>query len=176
MPQSERFERLYQAHAGTIRAYTRRRADPATADEVAAEVFVIAWRRLDDIPDDPLPWLLGVARRVLANRRRSIARDQALRARIMFQQSTADPTEAARNESDGAVLRALSRLKERDREVLLLIGWEGLAHAQAGRVLGVHPATVAARLYRAKRRFAQSLSKETGDRYRENGPREAEAI
>jgi RNA polymerase sigma-70 factor, ECF subfamily len=65
-----RFEALFRDHAGAVRVYAARRAGLGDADDVVAEVFVIAWRRIDDLPEDPLPWLLGVARRVLANRRR----------------------------------------------------------------------------------------------------------
>ncbi len=61
-----RLERLFYAHAGAVRAYARRRTDSASADDAVSEVFAIAWRRLDDLPDEPLAWLLGCARRVLA--------------------------------------------------------------------------------------------------------------
>jgi RNA polymerase sigma-70 factor (ECF subfamily) len=56
-----RLEGLFSAHAGAVRAYARRRVDPVAADDAVSEVFVIAWRRLDDVPDDALPWLLGLA-------------------------------------------------------------------------------------------------------------------
>jgi RNA polymerase sigma-70 factor, ECF subfamily len=150
-----RFEVLYRSHAGAVRTYVRRRSDAQTADDVVADVFVIAWRRLGDVPDDPLPWLLGVARRLLANRRRGWARDQALRDRMMFEQAADGPSAP---EPDDAVFRALSGLSERDREALLLVGWEGLEPAQAARVLGVRPNTFAARLYRARRRLARALA------------------
>lgn len=152
-----RFEALYREHAGAVYTYVRRRSDAQTADDVVADVFVVAWRRLRDVPDDPLPWLLGVARRLLANRRRGWARDQALRNRMMSEQA-AEPAGPAQPEPDEAVLGALSALGERDREALLLVGWEGLEPAQAARALGVRPNTFAARLYRARRRFARALA------------------
>ena len=157
-----RFEALYREHAGAVRAYARRRSGARTADDVVADVFVVAWRRLEDIPDDPLPWLLGVARRVLANQRRSAARDEALRGRMISEQISLASGVPARSGSDGAVLRALDALGERDREVLLLIGWEGLEAGQAARALGVRRNTFAARLYRARRRFARALAVESG--------------
>jgi RNA polymerase sigma-70 factor (ECF subfamily) len=157
-----RFELLYRAHAGAVRSYVRRRSDAQTADDVAAEVFVIAWRRLGDIPDDPLPWLLGVARRTLANRRRGWSREEALRARMMSDQATAPVSGPVGSGSDQAVLRALGRLSERDREALLLVGWEGLTPAQAARALGIHPNTFAARIYRARRRFSRALAADGG--------------
>lgn len=155
-----RFEALYRAYAGAVRAYARRRSDAQTADDVVADVFVVAWRRLDDVPEDPLPWLLGVARRVLANRRRGAARDARLRARLRVERIGAGAADLVPAAFDEAIVCALGALRERDREVLLLIGWEGLTSAQAARVLGVRPNTFAVRLRRARRRFERALSAE----------------
>ena len=150
-----RFEALYRAHAGAVRTYVRRRSDAQSADDVLADVFVVAWRRLDDVPEDSLPWLLGVARRTLANSRRSAARDLALKGRIRFERSS-----DVAQERDDAVLRALAGLREPDREALLLVGWEGLEPARAAVVLGVRANTFSARLSRARRRFARALAAE----------------
>lgn len=158
MDSRARFEVLYRAHGGAVRSYVRRRADTQTADDVAAEVFVIAWRRLDAVPDDGLPWLLGVARRVLANRRRGQVREGALRDRLIAVQATGAAAEPIRSEADHRIIRALASLSERDREALLLVGWEGLTPAQAARVLGVSANTFAARSYRARRRFRRALA------------------
>jgi RNA polymerase sigma-70 factor, ECF subfamily len=68
-----RFEDLYSAHAGGLLGFARRRLGASEADDLVADVFLVAWRRLGDVPGDPLPWLLGVARRVLANRRLKIS-------------------------------------------------------------------------------------------------------
>ena len=73
-----RFEQLYGDYADRVHAYALRRTSPAAADDVVAEVFLVVWRRLHKVPDEPLPWLLGVARRVLANQRRGDARRAAL--------------------------------------------------------------------------------------------------
>jgi RNA polymerase sigma-70 factor, ECF subfamily len=156
-----RFEALYRANAGAVRTYARRRSDALTADDVVADVFVVAWRRLDDVPDDPLPWLLGVARRLLANRRRGSARDLALRARLQSEQAATPSPGPLSPESDRPVLRALRALSERDRETLLLVGWEGLEPVQAAQMLGVRPNTFAARMSRARRRFARALAAES---------------
>lgn len=77
-----RLEDLFSAHAVAVRAYARRRVDPAAADDAVSEVFVIAWRRLEDVPDDALPWLLGCARNVLAHQGRRSRRDRALVDRL----------------------------------------------------------------------------------------------
>ena len=149
---------MYREHGGAVRRYVRRRWDAQSADDVVADVFVVAWRRLDEVPDDPLPWLLGVARRVLANRRRGTAREHALLARLRFERLGVPPFIARDAPERGArVWRALSALSERDREVLLLVAWEGLAPHRAARVLGIGANTFAVRMYRARRRFRRAL-------------------
>jgi RNA polymerase sigma factor (sigma-70 family) len=168
-----RFEGLYRAHAGAVLTYVRRRCDPEVADDVVADVFVVVWRRLGDVPDDPLPWLLGVARRVLANRRRGASRNAALRERLISDQVTAPSAASPHPGPNEAVLRALSALAERDRETLLLVAWEGLEPAQAARVLGINANTFAARLSRARRRFARALAAEHGRPDHESGSAKA---
>jgi len=157
------FEALFRAHSGAVRTYVCRRCAADAADDVVADVFVIAWRRLGDVPDDPLPWLLGVARKVLANRRRGEARHRALLGRVRSEPHEAIPPWAAQSDFGESVLRVLRGLRERDREALLLVAWEGLSAAQAARVLGVSPNTFAARLSRARRRFAAALAAEPGE-------------
>jgi DNA-directed RNA polymerase specialized sigma24 family protein len=82
MGDRERFERMYRDYADRVHSYAWRRSDATTADEVVAEVFLVAWRRLDHVPGEPLPWLLAVSRRVLANQRRSSRRAAALQRRL----------------------------------------------------------------------------------------------
>ena len=162
MDAQARFDALYREHAGEVRRYVRRRWDTQSADDVVADVFVVAWRRLGDVPDDPLPWLLAVARRILANRRRGDARDHALRDRIRSEQLRAPAVGAAdASQAHEVVWVALSTLSDRDREALLLVAWEGLSTARAARVVGVRANTFAARLYRARRRFARALRAHT---------------
>jgi RNA polymerase sigma-70 factor (ECF subfamily) len=154
------FEQMYRAHADAVETYARRRSDAQTADEVVADVFLVAWRRLGEVPDDPLPWLLEVARRMLANRRRTHARESALQRRI--ESMPQDPIVAtpSNDDVDAAVIGALERLSEPDREALLLIAWEGLTPAQAAAVIGVRPNTFSTRLSRARRRFERALAAE----------------
>jgi RNA polymerase sigma-70 factor (ECF subfamily) len=80
-----RFELLYAKHAPAVKAYVLRRAAASTADDVVAEVFVVCWRRFEEVPVDPLPWLLGVARRVLSTQRRGERRRGALHERLAGQ-------------------------------------------------------------------------------------------
>jgi RNA polymerase sigma factor (sigma-70 family) len=157
-----RFEEMYRAHADAVATYARRRSDAQNADEVVADVFLVAWRRLEDVPKDPLPWLLGVAWRALANRRRTVAREQALQGRIRSELPDGVVENRAGNVSDEAVRRALAALGERDREALLLVAWDGLTPAQGAAVLGVRPNTFSTRLSRARRRFERVLVTERG--------------
>jgi RNA polymerase sigma factor (sigma-70 family) len=154
MDDQQRCERLYRAHADRVHAYARRLSDRQTADEVVAEVFLVAWRRLDSVPADALPWLLGVARKTLANQRRSTSRSLALTARITETLVHA----AAESAGDHAVLAALQALDPRDRELLLLIAWEGLDHGEVATVLGISRPAVATRLHRARRRLSDALA------------------
>jgi RNA polymerase sigma-70 factor (ECF subfamily) len=192
-----RFELLYAKYAPAVKAYVLRRAEASTADDVVAEVFVVCWRRFEEVPVDPLPWLLGVARRVLSTQRRGERRRGALQERLAGQAGgemvdapedfvTAAPTDFATSRSadiagdspsasrylsegalavvtDPALVAALARLSESDRELLLLIAWDGLSPAEAATVLGVKPATARVRLLRARRRLTQALSRERSD-------------
>jgi len=159
----ERFEALYRAHAGAVLAYACRRTDRATADDVVAEVFLTAWRRLADVPRDPLPWLLGIARRVLANRRRGAARAAALQDRLAALTPTQTGDDRGGASLDETLESALRALSERDREILLLVAWDGLEPARAARALGIRPGSFAVRLHRARRRLAKRLANPNDD-------------
>jgi len=157
MTSRERFEDLYAQHAAAVTGYALRRTEPARAEDVVAEVFLVAWRRLQDVPHEPRPWLFGVARRVLANERRRVARHDALVDSLVVPAGAradfADDTGMA----GGTLGAALALLSDTDREALLLTAWEGLNHRQAARVLSVREATFTVRLHRAKRRLARAL-------------------
>ena len=155
-PGDGELEALWHEWHRHVLAYALRRADPTTAEDVVAETFVIAWRRLADVPERPLPWLLGVARRLLANQRRGERRRRALVDHLRVRASAPAAPEGA-PESDA--LTALASLGDRDREALLLHAWEGLDHAEAGTVMGCSAATFAVRLHRARQRFERELGR-----------------
>jgi RNA polymerase sigma-70 factor (ECF subfamily) len=127
---------------------------------VVADVFVLAWRRLDQAPGDELPWLLGIARGVLANRRRGEARQQALHDRLAASTMPRAGLEPEASGEDSALLPALRSLNRLDQEVLLLVAWDGLDRVQAARVLGITPRLFSVRLHRARRRFERVLASE----------------
>lgn len=155
----ERLETLFREHAAAVRAYALRRIDPATAEETVSEVFVIAWRRLDDVPGDALPWLLACSRRVLANQRRASRRRIALAERLSGAGRPTDDHhfDLGMRISDRSLAQALSELSEDDRELLLLIAWDDLTPEQTAQAVGCSKRTLAVRLHRARRRLTEAL-------------------
>jgi RNA polymerase sigma-70 factor (ECF subfamily) len=150
---SVRFELLFRDNYGAVAAYVARRASPDAVEDVVDDVFLVAWRRLEVVPADPLPWLLTVARNVLGTHIRGARRGRALRLRLATEWVDAVTPPAW---TDG-VRVALAALNPRDREALMLIGWEGLTPTQAARVLGQSPATFRVRLHRARARLRKLL-------------------
>lgn len=151
---ARRVEQLFADHARAVRAYALRRVDPATADDVVSDVFVVAFRRLEVIPEPPLPWLLATARKIIANQRRATTRRELLSADLRPLQAGVWRDEHG---DDHALLAGLARLSERDREVILLVAWEELDPASAAAVLGCSRATFSVRLHRARRRLAAAI-------------------
>jgi RNA polymerase sigma-70 factor, ECF subfamily len=157
------FEQLYAAHAGAVRGYAMRRCDPETADDVVADVFLVAWRRRAELPEEPLPWLLGIARRVVANHARGQSRRVRLHDRLAAEPTVAAAPAHADARESARLSAALARLSESDRELLLLMAWEGLELKQAAAVLGVRPNTLAVRFHRARRRLSAALEAQEAD-------------
>ncbi|WP_033223325.1 RNA polymerase sigma factor [Kitasatospora phosalacinea] len=158
MGAAEEFSALYGEHHTAVLRYVYRRAGADSADDLAAEVFVVAWRRWSQLPAEPLPWLYEVARKVVANHVRGRERSEQLAVRwetegILPVRDIAEHV-AARD----SVHAAWTRLGERDREVLALIAWEGLGVRQAAQVLGCSPATFSVQLFRARRRLRAALA------------------
>jgi RNA polymerase sigma-70 factor, ECF subfamily len=154
---AQRFEELFRRHYPAVRGYALRRAAPDAAQDVVAETFLVAWRRLDDVPGDELPWLFGVARRVLANQRRASGRGAALEQRLAGAAGS-PPADLEESVTESDVVRAaLARLSERDREALMLVAWHGLSGKRAARAAGCTRAAFDVRLHRARRRLAAQL-------------------
>lgn len=152
----ERFTALYEASYGAVHAYAVRRVGRAAADEVAAETFLVAWRRWEAVPEQPLPWLYGVARNVVARHYSSTGRHQLTEAALRLQRPPWQP--GSDDSGDPVLWEAWERLRPGDREVLALVAWEDLAVADAARVLGCPPAVFSVRLHRARRRLERMLA------------------
>jgi RNA polymerase sigma-70 factor, ECF subfamily len=151
------FEALYDRYAASVLGYCMRRATPELAEDAFAETFSVAWRRREAIPSEPLPWLYGVARKVIANQRRSARRQAAVARRLV--ETTPAPTAHEMPEASRRVVAALSRLRATDRELLMLVAWEDLKPAEAARVLGIAPARCRLRLHRARRRLERLVAR-----------------
>lgn len=156
----QRYRRLFDRHHREVYAYCRRRTDAQTASDCAAETFLVAWRRLDDVPDgDPaLRWLYGVARRVLANEFRRTRRWRGLLTRLRRVEEAPDPTPemvVVRRDHDRTVLAAMTHLPPEDRELLRLALWEEIPHAEIAAELGCSTQAATQRIYRATCRAAK---------------------
>jgi RNA polymerase sigma factor (sigma-70 family) len=153
------FETHFRGYAGRVHAFALRRANPEAAQDITAETFLIAWRRRAEMPREPLPWLYGIARGVLANERRTSNRRLSLAARIAAEPASPNAT----GDGDHEVLQALASLRESDREALLLSAWEGLSTREAAGVVGCTAATFAVRLHRARKRLAHILGEPSAE-------------
>lgn len=152
-----RFDALFREHHPAVRAYARRRVPSEVVDDIVAETFLVVWRRLDDVPEAPLPWLLTVARNVVGTEWRGAARRERLWLKAQSGHvEGCDPGEP--EIVDGRVLAALAVLRERDREALTLVAWDGLTPAQAAAVVGEPPARFRQRLHRARSRLRAELA------------------
>lgn len=151
-----RFEALYRDCYEDLLRYALRRTDrPETAADVVADTFLVAWRRIDDIPgDQSRAWLFGVARNVLANQYRADRRGTQLASRLRSELAhvTVAPPEVP--PEIGAAFRALP---EADQELLRLVAWEGLTADGLAVVLDCSTNAARIRLHRARRKFAEAL-------------------
>lgn len=154
------FRSLYDRHYDAIYSYFLRRSSAANAQDLTAEVFLVAWRRIDDVPrgEETLLWLYGVAGNVAAHQRRSVARGLRLETRLRSVATNRvdgpEPQVVRRAEYD-RVLAATAKLRPADQEILRLAAWEELPHDQISRLLGCSLAAVDQRLHRAKKRLAK---------------------
>jgi RNA polymerase sigma-70 factor, ECF subfamily len=160
---ADRFTRIYRTTYPRVLGYAMRRASPEAAREAAAEAFLVAWRRLADVPDPALPWLLVVTRNVIADQRRGGRRADAVLAeveRLMTMSHHPDLSDEVVERS--VVVQAVAALAETDREALMLTVWDGLGHRAAAKVAGCSIGAFAVRVHRARRRLSAELDRLDG--------------
>ena len=144
-----------------LRRFLARRTDAATADDVLADTLLVCWRRIDEVPDDALPWAYGVARNCLANAERGDRRQRRVAGRI----AVVDPPARSSAEvgafgpAEDAVGEALAALPAPDAELLRLWAWEQLTPSEIAVVLDVTPNAVSIRLHRARGKLREELRK-----------------
>ena len=152
MSPADRLEHLAATVGPDVLGYLARRVTPVEdAADLYSQVLTITWQKLRVVPDDDreaFAWMLGVARRCLANHRRSGVRRSALADRLRAEL----PAAVAGPDTDAAVdaERALARLRDEDRELVTLVYWEQLTTKEAAAVLGASEAAARKRLERAR--------------------------
>jgi RNA polymerase sigma factor (sigma-70 family) len=159
-----RFELLYRRHHREVLAYFLRRVSAADAEDAAADVFSVAWRRRSDLPHkgSEAAWLFGVAHHVLFNHRRRLRRAFRLSARLAGLAVPAGDSpehQVVRSSDETELLEALDAIRPMDAEVLRLTAWEGLSLQDIGEVLGISAAAAGQRVSRARKRLAAELAR-----------------
>jgi RNA polymerase sigma-70 factor (ECF subfamily) len=156
----ERFRSLFERRYSSIHSYVLRRVGSnGDAADVTAQVFDVAWRRLSSVPEPPadLPWLYNVARKLVDRHWRTTRRRRRLEARLLHEAGATGTPEDDADKQAEKVRAAIDGLRSADREVLKLIHWDQLSHADAAAVLGCSENAVALRLLRARRRLRAVL-------------------
>jgi len=160
------FEQLYADHWREVLGYAlRRTGSPSDAADVASEVFLVVWRRRDEVPghDDFRPWLYGVARNVLLNHRRGERRRERLGALLLSAVDEQHPDTAdvvVDRDQHQALIDAVGGLPEPDRELVTLVSWDGLSPTEAAMALQTNPVTARVRLHRGRKRLRASLEEQ----------------
>lgn len=154
---NDRFEAIYRDEAEHVLRYLRYRVGPDAAEDLVAETFSVAWRKLEQLPDPPRPWLLATARRISANHLR------ARRKRLAHEIEDLEGTLAAVEDASEGVIRrrdlltALMAIPPLDREAVLLVTWYDLSNSDAAGVMDCSVTAFAVRLHRARRRLERIL-------------------
>lgn len=157
-----RFREVFDSTRDAIWSYCYRRLEPDEVPDAVAETFLVAWRRMDKIPDgdDALLWLYAVARNVVRSFRRSTARRTQLHDRLMHLRHTDDQEPDVRvitREEDRALLLSVSRLRPIEQELLRLRTWEELSLAEISEVTGISIRGVESRLARIRKKLEASI-------------------
>jgi RNA polymerase sigma-70 factor, ECF subfamily len=158
----ERFDSLFREYSGQVLGFALNRGlSLDEAEDVVSDTFLVCWRRLDDLPQSELPWLLGTARKTIANHRRSDRRRGGLSQRVgnmllSEPRETDGPAEAIIRRTE--IKAALDELSDGDREAIMLVEWDGLRYADAARVVGCSHAAFSVRLHRARNRLRKYLT------------------
>jgi RNA polymerase sigma-70 factor (ECF subfamily) len=156
----DRFEAIYESNYHRVLGYALRRTSRDEAADVVAETFLVAWRRLEDVPDggEALLWLYGTARRVLANQERSHRRRERLSERARAD-LVREPEPATLGQGVNLAVVAFAKLRAEERELLALVAWEGLDAGEIAEVYGCSRNAARIRLHRARHRFARELAR-----------------
>jgi RNA polymerase sigma-70 factor (ECF subfamily) len=161
-----RFRALYADTYPDVLRFAQRRVHPSHAEDVVADAFLVAWRRLDTAPrdaDDTRAWLFGIARNCLLNIRRGLGRQDALAVRLAELPATATDGEDDRVVSRLDLATAWRALSAAEQETLALTVFDNLNSGQAARVLSITATSYRLRLLRARRALRRHLSPAAGN-------------
>jgi len=153
-----RFEAIAPEIVEPLRRFLARRTDATTADDVLSDTLLVCWRRIDEVPEAPLPWAYGVARLCLANAERGDRRQRRVASKLAI---VDPPREVVPGQSTAAdaVGEALTALPGRDAELLRLWAWEQLSAAEIAVVLDITANAASIRLHRAREKLREELRK-----------------
>lgn len=152
-----------------LRYFERRVVDREDAADLLAETMMTAWRRIDDLPsEDPVRqrmWVYGIAARVLSNHRRSKRRHLALVERVRSELRTSS-TEIPDCGEAIAVRDAVYRLESSQRELVMLVHWDGFKLSEAAEILALNASTARSRYGVAKQALREALAHSVAGRPR----------
>lgn len=153
-----RFVELYRNHYKDVYAYCRRRSNVEEAEIASAEVFAIAWEKIDQVPvgDKAVAWMYGVAYKVLGHRWRGLRRRRRLNQKLSslgVEAALAPEIHVLSRQEESQVMRAAERLKPTELEILRLAVWEELPASHISVMLDLSIDAVRQRLSRAKKRL-----------------------
>ncbi|MET4052660.1 RNA polymerase sigma-70 factor (ECF subfamily) [Frigoribacterium sp. PvP054] len=157
---------VIEATSRDLLGYFLRRVIAAEdAADLLGETQLVAWRRVDQLPGEPLAarlWMFGIARRVLSTYRRAGARRAALADRLRREIEVRGPV--AQPADDGDELRALLlELSHLDQEIIRLVHWEGFSLAEVATILDKRPGTVRSRYSRARVALRRAIENHRAD-------------
>ncbi len=163
---AEEFAAVFDRHASAVHRYIARRIGTASADDLTAETFLIAFRqrqRYDLSQPNARPWLYGIATNLLHRYRRTEVRHYRALARTGVDPVTEpDADRVVARVAAGAASRrlaaVLAKLPAGERDVLLLVAHEELDYADVARALDVPVSTVRSRLHSARKRLRAALA------------------
>lgn len=150
------FSGLYQAHAGRLMTVLWRLAggDRGLAEDWLQDAFVHAWNKLDQLRDPAAfgGWLKRLAINIALGEKR---RGRLNSVDVDVDAAAPEPPWPA---ADLDLERAIARLPERSRQVLVLFHLSDLGHAEIAELMGIEPGTSKAQLHRARNLLKEMLA------------------
>ena len=152
-----RFVAVYEGHVDAVMVHCLRHLRRSSAEDAVSDTFLIAWRKLDQLPADPRGWLIVTAHNVIRNQYRTQARSVALETRLQqITRIAADPAHVTA-ERRADLLTALKALTDDEREAVMLVSWDGLTGSEAARALECSPGALRVRVHRARQKMAAAI-------------------